>query len=117
MKIIVHPKLIKWITFSEKIAGIAIYPFIFLSDPKYLENKILLNHEKIHLKQQLELGIIPFYTWYSIEYLIRLIQFKDKNKAYFNISFEREAYSNDQNLNYLSNRKLYSFTKYLCIKK
>ena len=55
MKISVQPKLIKWITFGEKIAAIAIFPFILLAHHKYQENKVLINHEKIHLRQQLEL--------------------------------------------------------------
>nr|DAU35071.1 MAG TPA: hypothetical protein [Caudoviricetes sp.] len=35
---------------------------------------------------------IGFYLWYIIEYLIRLIMYRDTKLAYKNISFEREAY-------------------------
>ena len=51
-----------------------------------------VTHEKTHTKQILEMGIVFFYLWYVIEYLIRLIIYKNTKLAYKNISFEREAY-------------------------
>jgi len=74
---------------------------------------VLINHEKIHLKQQLELLILPFYLFYITEWLIRAIIYLDSYKAYQNISFEREAYHNEKNMNYLEERKPLSFIKYL----
>jgi len=38
-----------------------------------------------------------------------------KGNAYRNISFEREAYDNDDNLNYIKERKHYSWLKYIKI--
>ncbi len=70
-------------------------------------NKIDINHETIHTKQGQELLWIGFYLWYIIEYLIRLIMYRDTKLAYKNISFEREAYQND--LDYISNRKHYNW--------
>ena len=93
--------------------GITIFPFVFLKSKQLKGNQILINHEKIHLKQQLELIIIPFYIVYGIEFLIRLIQYKNWHKAYLNISFEREAYTNQSNLNYLKQRSFWRFLKYL----
>ncbi|MGV8946639.1 MAG: hypothetical protein ACOH1N_09435 [Lutibacter sp.] len=72
-----------------------------------------MNHEKIHLKQQIELLWIFFFVWYFIEYFIRIIQYKKHDIAYRNISFEKEAYKNEQNLNYLEYRKVFAFLKYL----
>ena len=92
-------------------AAMAIFPFIFFRKKEYINAK-RLNHEKIHLKQQLELLIIPFYVWYGIDFLVKWIKLKDSKKAYYNISFEREAYQNENNLNYLKSRKLFSFLKY-----
>ena len=98
----------------------AIFPFIFVR--KELAHKfteISENHETIHFKQQIELLIVGFYLWYIIEYFLRLCKFWVKGKqantviAYRNISFEREAYSNQNNLSYLKNRKPYSWLKYL----
>lgn len=76
-------------------------------------NKIDINHEAIHTKQMQEMLYIPFYIWYIIEYLIKLF----KGNAYRNISFEREAYNNQYNLNYLNNRKHYSWIKYVVERK
>jgi hypothetical protein len=80
----------------------ALFPFI-LVNPKKKFGPVLLNHERIHLRQELELLIIPFY----IIYLAELV-----TKGYRNISFEREAYDNEHNLNYLKERKAYSWVKY-----
>lgn len=76
-------------------------------------NKIDINHEAIHTKQMQEMLYIPFYIWYIIEYLIKLF----KGNAYRNLSFEREAYNNQYNLNYLNNRKHYSWIKYVVERK
>ena len=85
---------------------------IWARDTSWIDRDVI-NHERIHTAQQRELLFIPFYIWYLIEWLIRLIQYRNWNKAYLNISFEREAYTHGHNLSYLKNRKLYSFLKYL----
>lgn len=61
-----------------------------------------LNHEAIHTAQMKELLYIPFYIVYGLEWVIRLFM---KGNAYKNISFEKEAYDNQHDLQYLSNRK------------
>ena len=99
--------------FRKNFIAMAIFPFILLRHKDLRLNKRLINHERIHLRQQLEMLIFPFYFWYFIEYAIRLIQHKNTNSAYHNISFEREAYENDKNLDYLENKSLFSFLKYL----
>lgn len=93
--------------------GLTLYPFVIIKNGLDRENKVLVNHEKIHIRQQQELLILPFFILYFLEYLVRLIQYKDKNVAYRNISFEREAYGNEDNLDYLSKRKFWSFCRYL----
>jgi len=93
--------------------GLTFFPFIFMSDAKDKENEVFINHEKIHIRQQLELLILPFFIWYIVEYGFRLIQYKDRNKAYYNISFEREAYTNEKDLNYLNERSFWKFWHYL----
>ncbi len=93
--------------------GIALFPFIILRHKSLKENKVLINHEKIHLRQQLELLIVFFYFWYAIEFLVRLLQYKNKNRAYRNISFEREAYTNEKDLNYLKKRSLFGFLRFV----
>ena len=72
-----------------------------------------LRHEAIHTAQMRELAYIFFYVWYLIEYVIRLIRYRNSKEAYRNISFEREAYQYDKTDNYLSKRTWYSFLNYL----
>lgn len=91
----------------------AIYPFILLKDKHQKADKSLINHERIHLKQQIELLILPFYLLYLFNYLINLIRYKNHYLAYFNIVFEKEAYACDQNPDYLTHRKLFSWLKYI----
>ena len=91
----------------------AFFPFILIRDKKLVQDITLLNHERVHLRQQVELMILPFYIWYIVEYLIRLIIYKNKQRAYRNISFEREAYANENNIEYLNKRKLWAFLKYI----
>jgi len=97
----------------KNFSGIAIWPFIILKDKKLKQDLVFFNHERIHLRQQLELLIVPFYLWYVIEYFFRIIQYKNRNKAYRNISFEREAYANEKDLQYLKRRPFWKFIKYL----
>jgi len=96
-----------------KINGIALFPFIFIRKPEDKENNVLINHEKIHLRQQWEMLVVFFYIFYVIEYYYWVFKLKDGDLAYRRISFEREAYANEQNLSYLKNRKFWSFRKYL----
>jgi hypothetical protein len=56
---------------------------------------------------------LPFFVWYFVEYAVRLLQYKNANLAYRNISFEREAYANEINLSYLETRTYFRFLKYL----
>lgn len=95
-------------------------------------DKTTLNHESIHSAQIAEvmiasvpfalllwlftnvwLGILLFiasyYLWYVFEWLIRL----PKGNAYKNISFEREAYDNENYSDYLKERRLFAFLDYL----
>ena len=102
---------------KTRINGITIFPFIFLRESAFKENKILINHEKIHIRQQLELLIIFFYLWYVVEYYYWYFKLKNKHLAYRNISFEREAYAMEEDLNYLETRKIWSFCSNLNIIK
>lgn len=76
-------------------------------------DKYVINHERIHTAQQRELLFIPFYILYVMEWLVRLVQYRNRHDAYMNISFEREAYANGHNLAYLPKRKRYAWLRYL----
>jgi hypothetical protein len=93
--------------------GLTIFPFVIVKYSVDKKNTVFLNHERIHLRQQLELLIFPFFIWYFLEFFLRLIQYKNIDLAYRNISFEREAYANEKNLNYLKKRFFCKFLKYV----
>lgn len=88
---------------GQGIRGLAFWPFIIVPSTTVVD-AVLINHERIHLRQQLELLVLPFHIWY----LIAL-----RRKGYMGISFEKEAYVNEHNLNYLKTRPLFEFRKYL----
>lgn len=86
------------------------YEFISVADYQRM-----LVHEGIHTKQMQELLYLPFYVWYALEWLIRLVIYRDAKKAYCNISFEREAYNKQANFGYILHRerKRYAFLQYI----
>ena len=93
--------------------GMTVFPFVFVKYLRDKQNKVFLNHERIHLRQQLELLIFPFFVWYFLEFCMRWIQYKKFNLAYRNISFEREAYTNEKDFDYLNRRSLWCFLKFI----
>ena len=82
---------------------------LFVHHGVYLSDE-LMNHERIHTAQQREMLYVFFYVAYLVEWLVRLPM---RGNAYRNISFEREAYANQRNLNYLHNRRHYAWRRYM----
>jgi hypothetical protein len=95
-----------------RVKGLAIFPFILIQNAADKEDRVLIRHETIHLKQQLEMLIFPFYIIYLLNYLYNLAKFRNHNQAYKEIIFEREAYANERNPSYLANRRFWGFTFY-----
>jgi len=93
--------------------GVTLWPFIVMKHKGLKRDTVFINHERIHLRQQLEMLVLPFFLWYFIEYLIRLVQYRNRYDAYRNISFEREAYAQEANLDYLKGRRFWSFLRFL----
>ena len=116
--------------------AMCVFPFIFVrKDARNLTVKDI-NHEKIHLRQQVEMYIVGviltlilfvcglswwslfalliFFIWYGVGWFLRWCAYGfNQNEAYHNISFEQEAYGNESNLGYLRTRKHFSWCKYL----
>lgn len=88
--------------------AINICGFIFVRKDANISKKDI-THEQIHTKQIFELLIIGFYIWYIIEWLIKLIKYKNCHTAYRNISFEREAYYFHNYPEYLNIRQCFDF--------
>ncbi|WP_395074008.1 hypothetical protein [Flavobacterium sp.] len=93
--------------------GLTFFPFVILKYKSSKNDLITINHEKIHIRQQLELLILPFYVWYFGNLFYNYLKYRNFQKAYRNIIFEREAYANETHLNYLKSRSFWRFLKYL----
>lgn len=113
--------------------AMCVFPFIFIrKNTVFPFTPTDRNHEYIHGIQQIEMLVVGFcislilffsglswwgfialplfYWWYVIEWLIRLMT---SDNPYRSISFEREAYTNERNFDYLKSRKLFSWVRYL----
>ena len=114
--------------------AMCLWPFIFVRNAAASHyNLVANNHEHIHAEQQKEmlavglvlaaalsllgcdwwslLALPLFLWWYGVEWVFRLIQYGDSHKAYRNISFEREAYANEKDMEYLSHRRHFAWIK------
>lgn len=96
-----------------KVSGLTLYPFIILSKPELKADVVTIRHERIHIRQAEELLVIPFYILYLFNYLINLIIYRNHNKAYMNICFEREAYRFEHDANYLPQRRFWSWIQFV----
>ena len=88
--------------------AITLWPFIFFRKDAEMSD-VVWNHELIHQVQQTEMLVILFYLWYGVEYLIKLLKFRNFRCAYRNVGFEIEAYVNEEKDYYLEERKHYSW--------
>ncbi len=102
MKFIHAPKLMELLGYK----GITIYPFVFYKGDL---NPRFKNHESIHIQQQIELLVVPFYILYGILYAVNRIKGMNHNTAYRSNFFEKEAYDNEHNLKYLNSRKRFAW--------
>ena len=102
---IVYNKLIAFLGFK----AINLFGVLFVRRGCYMSERDL-NHEAIHTAQMKEMLYVFFYLWYFVEWLIRLF---GKGNAYRNLSFEKEAYDNEGDLNYLENRPMFAWWWYL----
>lgn len=132
--VIIYNKLIPF----GRYTTINIFTMLFTKKKKL--NEKILNHEKIHSVQMIEMAIVAllimilvcfitkisywwillslcsFYIWYCIEYIFVRFFHKKQNNAYHDISLEEEAYQFENDMEYLKNRKLFKWVDYLSIK-
>lgn len=100
MKIIKVPS--KFIVNRLNISAITLGSFcIFFEEP----TPIIVNHERIHVDQIKKIGILKFYFDYIKQYLNLRLSGNTHYNAYMGISYEKEAYSNQDNLEYIVGRK------------
>lgn len=128
----------KWINRFIPFSGFKacnLFGVIFLRKGAKLD-EIAMNHEKIHSRQIAEVMLaslpvailvaiftniwlaglfvlVSYYLWYGIEWLVHFIRLKDPHLAYRRISFEREAYHNQTDPEYLESRFWFKFIQFL----
>ena len=108
-----NSKVAEFFTPFSGFYTIMLFGFVF-TEKKSLSTAVLL-HENIHQKQYAEcvgiglciaflcmvlfnilwiwiLPLILYYILYLVEFLVYLVRLRDRRKAYYAISFEREAY-------------------------
>lgn len=107
MKTLVCP----WLK-NYNIKARAVVFVILLQNKNYKFDKVLINHEKIHLRQQLEMLWVGFLLFYCGQYLYFRLRGKKHYEAYRSLWHEREAYAFEKNLNYLKTRKFLAVFKY-----
>ena len=124
-----------YIPFSNFVA-LTVWPLLFVRrDMLHKYDAAADNHEHIHAEQQIEmlivgallsvvlwltgcgwwslLALLLFYWWYLIEFVIKAFYYGDNNVAYRYLAFEREAYNNMYDAEYLKNRKHFAWVKYI----
>jgi hypothetical protein len=105
----------KWFCRLIGVNGIMLFPFCFVNDKS---NKVLVNHERIHFRQAIELWVLGFYLLYMVDYLRQRRKYKHLHPsirhtfAYRGIIFEKEAFENQFNLDYLKERKRKAYKEY-----
>jgi hypothetical protein len=104
--------MVKLLSFNFA-SSIVLAPFGIYIDDKNIENDIVINHCKIHWEQQIEMLLIFKFLWQFIEWLAKLPTNLSDINAYLDVSFEREAFANENNLEYLKTRKPYSWINYI----
>jgi len=116
--VIYSDKILNRLGILFKIGGITLWPFIILRERYKLTGyqsraAKIINHESIHIKQQEEMLVIPFYLLYGLSYLWNIIKYRGNIKlAYRKIPFEQEAFANEDNYNYLTTRRFWTWVKY-----
>lgn len=94
----------KWIPFKG-FKAVNLFGICFVRKPHKMTPHDY-NHENIHTAQMRELGYIFFYILYFVEWLYRVVF--HTSTAYRGISFEREAYENQYDYDYLEHRERFA---------
>ena len=76
-------------------------------------DEITRKHESIHYHQWRELGFILFPVLYGFYFLLNKARGMKAEEAYYNIPFEREAYIQQDNPNYLTKRQVWAWLDYI----
>jgi hypothetical protein len=103
------PALLSYIA-PINIGAIAFGPFVWSRSTMDARVK---RHETIHFQQQVELFFVFQWLLYIIFWLINVVKYKDGAVAYRQSPFEREAYANEHDEDYLINRPFWGWQEYI----
>ena len=94
-----------------EINAITLFCFVFSRETISEETK---RHETIHFQQYLETFVVGFLLIYFFDYLYSAIIKKKgfSRDSYLAIRFEQEAWTQDKDVDYLKNRKRFSWLNY-----
>ena len=96
------------IPIGRRYGAINLFGILFAKPDMPLTPEVI-NHERIHTRQMLELLIVPFYLIYITEWLARVLAYRGNTyEAYRRTSFEREAYAHGADTSYLSHRPIFA---------
>lgn len=101
MPIFIRTNLMMWLT-GGSYTSIALGPLILVAPHK--DSPKLRNHESIHWEQYKELYIIGFLALYFYHW---------QKDGYWSVPFEKEAYDNEENLDYIQTRQKHAWKNYL----
>ena len=107
--VIIAPKFTKALSWIVDITAITLFPFIVSRDEM---SDDVLQHETIHILQQKELFVVFFYLLYGWDYLRGWLKYREKEKAYYQIRFEQEAYAHMYKEGYIDQRPKYNWLQY-----
>ena len=109
--------MIPIIIFTEKrifkyYTGFSFFIFIWISRLEKNSTR-LVRHEMIHFWQQVELLFVFHWLLYGLFYMVSRLKGQRHYICYRYNPFELEAYGNDSNEQYLKERKLFAWTRYI----
>lgn len=84
------------------VQAITLYPFIlYAGDKKHIFTSTI-SHELIHIDQIQRDGVFKFYLSYLWQFFSNLLKFRNWDRAYREISYEKEAFEKQMNIDYYS---------------
>lgn len=92
-----NPIFDAWLPKRLGVSAITLYPYILFAMQEDQVSKKLMRHELIHCAQIEKEGMIKFYLKYVFEYFKNRLKGMPHWKAYRSISYEVEAYENEDN--------------------
>lgn len=82
----------------NKFEAMILFPFVFFKKKKDWVPPSVMVHEQIHLNQIDRDGVLKFYLVYSYHFLRNLIEYKNINRAYLEVPYEKEAYETTRSI-------------------